>query len=107
MATYNPDGYMVVFAVDEEESLGHAEMILNYLKGNGLLSGRQAVILVANKTDLVRSRVISSNGERANAVGFHLSDWTKLQLRAGFLANTSTRPGKVRSCGLCSRGYVP
>ena len=62
MATYVPDGYIVVYAVDDTESLQEAERILAYLKSEEILH-RNAVILVANKTDLVRSRVISTNGK--------------------------------------------
>ena len=62
MATYIPDGYIIVYAVDDTESLQEAERILAYLKSEEILH-RNAVILVANKTDLVRSRVISTNGE--------------------------------------------
>ena len=58
-----PNGYMVVFAVDDTESLQEAERTLSYLKSEDILS-KQAVILVANKTDLVRSRVISTNGTK-------------------------------------------
>ena len=61
IATYQPDGFMVVFAVDDDESLVEAERTLIYLKSEDIL-GTQAVILVANKTDLVRSRLISTNG---------------------------------------------
>ena len=62
MATYVPDGYIVVYAIDDSESLQEAERILSYLKSEEILH-RNAVIMVANKTDLVRSRVISTNGE--------------------------------------------
>ena len=54
---------MVVFAVDDSDSLVEAERTLIYLKSENIL-GNQAVILVANKTDLVRSRVISTNGKK-------------------------------------------
>ena len=63
IATYMPNGYMVVFAVDDSDSLVEAERTLIYLKSENIL-GNQAVILVANKTDLVRSRVISTNGKK-------------------------------------------
>ena len=53
---------MIVYAVDEEESLEQAERILNYLKSMGIIT-QDAVILVANKTDLVRSRVVSTNSK--------------------------------------------
>ena len=62
ISSYSPDGYMVVFAVDEEESLEQAERILCYLRGASIMQ-QNAVILVANKTDLVRSRVVSSNSK--------------------------------------------
>ena len=62
MATYVPDGYIVVYAIDDSESLQEAERILSYLKSEEILH-RNAVIMVANKTDLVRSRVISTNGK--------------------------------------------
>ncbi len=52
----------MVFAVDEEESLEQAESILSYLRSVGV-AATNAVILVANKTDLVRSRVVSGSGE--------------------------------------------
>ena len=32
VSTYAPNGYMVVYAVDDEESLATAERVLNYLK---------------------------------------------------------------------------
>lgn len=61
IGTYDPNGYIVVYAVDDAESLREAERILTYLKSEGIITDH-AVILVANKTDLVRSRVVSSNG---------------------------------------------
>ncbi len=54
---------MVVFAVDDTDSLVEAEQILSYLKSEDILK-TQAVILVANKIDLVRSRVITTNGTK-------------------------------------------
>ena len=53
---------MIVYAVDEEESLEQAEAILDYLKSNDILE-TNATILVANKADLVRSRMVSTNGK--------------------------------------------
>jgi len=69
IATYMPNGYMVVFAVDDSDSLVEAERTLIYLKSENIL-GNQAVILVANKTDLVRSRVISTNAGNSLAVKY-------------------------------------
>ena len=62
MSTYNPDGFIVVYAVDDEATVDVAEQILSYFKSEDIIQN-QAVILVANKTDLVRSRIISSNGK--------------------------------------------
>ena len=73
VSTYDPHGYMVVYAVDDEESLATAERVLNYLKNMEIVHGH-AVILVANKTDLVRSRVVGPAGtdrvERETEIGF-------------------------------------
>ena len=73
ISTYNPEGYMVVYAVDDENSVVVAEQILSYLKSEDIIES-QAVILVANKIDLVRSREISSAGKhqkRFKLVGCH------------------------------------
>ncbi len=40
ISTYSPDGFMIVFAVDEEESLEAAESILGYLRGAGVLASQ-------------------------------------------------------------------
>ena len=62
ISTYNPQGFIVVYAVDDETTVDVAEQILSYFKSEDIIAS-QAVILVANKTDLVRSRVVSSNGK--------------------------------------------
>ena len=66
ISTYDPNGYMVVYAVDEDESAEQADRILAYLKSAGVIQ-QHAVILVANKADLVRSRVVSATGELSTA----------------------------------------
>ena len=53
--------------MDDESSVDVAEQILIYLKSEEIIEN-QAVILVANKTDLVRSREVSSNGKKRNIV---------------------------------------
>ena len=62
MSRYCPQAYIVVYAVDDPASLGQAEMILSYLKMSGVIE-HKSVILVANKSDLVRSRVIRTAGK--------------------------------------------
>ena len=49
-------------AVDDSSSLVEAEAILNYLTEEGCCR-EAAVILIANKTDLVRNRIITAQGE--------------------------------------------
>lgn len=58
LTTYAPDAFLVVFAVDDESSLEQADRILRYL-GQELVT--KPCILVANKTDLVRNRVVRSS----------------------------------------------
>ena len=79
---------MVVFAVDDTDSLVEAEQILSYLKSEDILK-TQAVILVANKIDLVRSRVITTNGTKI----FWTNTSTYTQL--GFLDNRSPFPWEI------------
>ena len=55
--TYRPDAVLVVISVDDAGTLTTAELILSYLKVLGI-TGSRPVILVANKTDLVRSRTV-------------------------------------------------
>ena len=63
LGTYCPDAFLVVLAVDDVTSLDQAERILAYLKIVGMLEPDcSPCILVANKTDLVRNRVVKSSG---------------------------------------------
>ena len=55
--------FLVVMAVDDSSSLVEAEAVLTYLTEEGFCRDK-AVILVANKTDLVRNRVIRMEGTR-------------------------------------------
>lgn len=52
---------MVVYAIDDRSSYTTAHAIVNYLLGKCKRSS--AIILVANKSDLVRTRAVSSDGE--------------------------------------------
>ena len=61
LGTYCPDAFLVVLAVDDISSLDQAERILAYIKMAGVMEGSPC-ILVANKTDLVRNRVVKSSG---------------------------------------------
>ena len=48
-------------AVDDTDTMDQAEMLLAYLKMSGVMN-TSSVILVANKTDLVRKRVVKTAG---------------------------------------------
>jgi len=61
LGTYSPDAFLVVFAVDDESSLGQADRILHYIRPE---IERKPCILVANKTDLVRNRVVRTGAGR-------------------------------------------
>ena len=61
--TYSPDAILVVMAVDDRSTLDQADMILSYLRMSGHMDTKP-VILVANKTDLVRSRTIKMSGKK-------------------------------------------
>lgn len=52
---------MVVYSIVARPSFQHAEETLNYLWREGY-THEKSVIVVGNKADLARSRVISANG---------------------------------------------
>ena len=59
--TYDPDVMLVVMAVDDISSLETVNTMLCYLKETGLVEDK-TVLLVANKADLVRNRVVKTSG---------------------------------------------
>lgn len=59
LSTYEPHACVVVYSVVQRSSFHVAEEILNYLWRENI-SKEKAVILVGNKADLARSRVIST-----------------------------------------------
>lgn len=59
MSTYEPHACVIVYSVVQRSSFHVAEEILNYLWRENI-SKEKAVILVGNKADLARSRVIST-----------------------------------------------
>ena len=61
LCQYSPDVILVVLALDDKISLDQSELLLEYLRMKGLV-GNIPVILVANKTDLVRGRVVKQTG---------------------------------------------
>ncbi|XP_018320847.1 ras-related protein Rap1-like [Agrilus planipennis] len=67
LSTYEPHACVCVYSVDSKPSFQHVEEILNYLWREGFTQDK-SVIVVGNKSDLARSRVISQNDGKALAV---------------------------------------
>ena len=65
---YNPHGFVVVCAVNDESSMSVAENILYQVTKLDLKE--KSVILVANKADLVRNREIKTNTAKQLAVKY-------------------------------------
>ena len=62
LSTYAPDALVLVFSVVSSDSLREAEETLQYLWRTNSANDK-AVILVGNKTDLVRTRTVNIVGE--------------------------------------------
>lgn len=61
LSTYEPHACVVVYSVVARSSFQHAEETLNYLWREGYTQ-EKSVIVVGNKADLARARVITANG---------------------------------------------
>lgn len=57
----HPDAFVIMYSVIDKASFQRAEEYLERLHDQDFLRGKSA-ILVGNKVDLVRSRVVSSQG---------------------------------------------
>jgi hypothetical protein len=68
ISSYEPHAYCVVYSTVDRTSLRCAEETLQCLWKSDTVSSK-AVILVANKTDLVRSRTVTTEGETQNKTG--------------------------------------
>lgn len=62
LSSYDPNGYLVIYSSADRSSFSVAERALQTLWMSENIA-QKAVILVGNKADLARSRVISSEGE--------------------------------------------
>ena len=62
MATYMPDAMIIIYSVVDPDSLNSAKEMLQYLWKTGSATTK-AVILVGNKSDLVRTRAVSIVGK--------------------------------------------
>lgn len=63
-------GFCVVYSVTDRSSFHQAELYLQQLATEGTVD-RRAVILVANKVDLARSRVVSEQGMLVRELSTH------------------------------------
>lgn len=61
LSTYEPHACVVVYSIVNRSSLKAAEEILNYLWRENFTQ-EKSVIVVGNKADLARARVISASG---------------------------------------------
>lgn len=61
ISTYEPHAAVVVYSVTDRSSFRSATDVLRYLWQEGITRDK-SVILVGNKCDLARARVISSQG---------------------------------------------
>lgn len=62
LSTYEPHGCVVIYSVVARSSFRVAEEIINYLWSENVTRDK-SVILVGNKADLARSRVITTAGK--------------------------------------------
>ena len=58
---YRDDAYVLLYSVSEPESFTVAVSLLHYLRHE--LGTDRTIFLVANKSDLVRQRLVSSKGK--------------------------------------------
>jgi Rad/Gem-related GTP binding protein 1 len=65
ISSYEPHAYCVVYSTVDRASLRCAEETLQCLWKSDTVSSK-AVILVGNKTDLVRSRTVTTEGKAQN-----------------------------------------
>ena len=71
LSTYVPDALVIVYSVVDSNSFQKAEEILQYLWRTGS-STNKAVILVGNKSDLVRTRVVSIVGKKQSLLTMYV-----------------------------------
>ncbi|XP_031789421.1 probable serine/threonine-protein kinase nek3 isoform X3 [Nasonia vitripennis] len=69
IATYEPHGYCVVYSTTDRSSVRVAEEVLQNLWRSDHIPAR-AVILVGNKVDLVRSRLVSTEEGKTMAISY-------------------------------------
>ncbi|XP_012161361.1 uncharacterized protein LOC101452925 isoform X1 [Ceratitis capitata] len=69
LSSYEPHGYCVIYSAADRSSFTVAEHVLQVLWTNQNIA-QKAVILVANKADLARSRLVTSDEGKAMATAY-------------------------------------
>nr|XP_036218874.1 putative GPI-anchored protein pfl2 isoform X1 [Bactrocera oleae]XP_036218875.1 putative GPI-anchored protein pfl2 isoform X1 [Bactrocera oleae]XP_036218876.1 putative GPI-anchored protein pfl2 isoform X1 [Bactrocera oleae] len=69
LSSYDPHGYCVIYSAADRSSFTVAEHVLQVLWTNQNIA-QKAVILVANKADLARSRLVTSDEGKAMATAY-------------------------------------
>ncbi|XP_037946545.1 M-phase inducer phosphatase-like isoform X2 [Teleopsis dalmanni] len=69
LSSYDPHGYCVIYSAADRSSFSIAEHVLQVLWTNQNIA-QKAVILVANKADLARSRLVTSDEGKAMATAY-------------------------------------
>lgn len=62
LTTYDPTAFVIVYSVTDRGSFQVAEEIIKYLSDESCTK-EKAVVLVGNKVDLARSRIIKCEGK--------------------------------------------
>lgn len=61
LTTYDPHAFVLVYSITDRSSFGFADEILKYLWSESYTK-EKVVILVGNKVDLARSRIMKTDG---------------------------------------------
>lgn len=67
IGSYEPHGYCIVYSITDRHSVRVAEECLQSLWRSDHISAR-AIILVGNKVDLARSRLVSTEGKELKII---------------------------------------
>lgn len=65
LTTYDPHAFVLIYSITDRGSFSFAEEVLKYLWQESCTK-EKAVILVGNKVDLARSRIIKCEGNPIN-----------------------------------------
>lgn len=82
LSTYEPHACIIVYSIVSSSSFRVCEDILNYLWQENVTKDK-AVIVVGNKADLARSRVISTSGNNFDLNFLNINDLTFLFITEG------------------------